>query len=195
MSMPISLPIDSIAKWSTLAIALVFFVSMALVSMVFFKIEDGGAKFGKRLISILAGIGMAIAIGSMARSAARDWYSYLPSAILYSYALWLFWSAYFANRNHPLNFAFTNAVPNHLVRIGSYRRIRHPFYAAYIGAWLASFFAAPHLLTALVLTTMTCIYFMAARQVEKSFLASEMHTSYKEYQRTSGMFIPPVWRT
>lgn len=103
----------------------------------------------------------------------------------------LFWWALATHgrRRRPA-FAFVPVAPACLVRGGPYRLVRHPIYTAYLLAWLAGAVAVglPWLLLAVVL--MGALYYRAARQEERSFLAGPLAPQYREYHQRTGMFLP-----
>ena len=156
----------------------------------FFRVPDERAKSGKRWVSLLGGMGMVTATVSMLSRPTHDWSWYTPPLALFAYALWLFWRSYLINRTRPLSFAFANEQPHHLMRVGPYQKIRHPFYASYIAGWIASFLAGPNIATALVMVCMTSLYYRAARKEETAFLSSPLQQQYREYQARGSMFLP-----
>ncbi|WP_273457329.1 methyltransferase family protein [Nevskia ramosa] len=114
----------------------------------------------------------------------------LTALLLCAASLALFWWAIRANRTRPLSFAFSEDEPSHLVSTGPYRWIRHPFYSAYLLAWLAVPVATLQPLMLMPLLAMGAIYVSAARVEEKKFDASVLAAAYARYRAQTGMLVP-----
>lgn len=114
----------------------------------------------------------------------------LTALLLCAASLALFWWAIRANRTRPLSFAFSEDEPRHLVSSGPYRWIRHPFYSAYLLAWLAAPVATLQPLLLVPLLVMAAIYVSAARIEERKFEGSALAAAYARYRATTGMFWP-----
>ncbi len=102
----------------------------------------------------------------------------------------LFWWAIRSNRRQPLSFAFSDDLPQHLVCDGPYRYVRHPFYTAYLLAWLVVPVATLEPLLLVPMMVMTIIYTAAARLEERKFASSRLAREYAAYRRVTGMFWP-----
>lgn len=178
------------ARWLDICLAIAFFGSISGLSVVFFKVEDEGAKRGKRLISVAAMAGIALVMWSMLTRMTESILLLMISVALFALALALFWGSYVANRPQPLDFAFSKAEPMHLIRHGPYRYMRHPFYTSYLLGWAAGSFSSPNIVTAAVFLVMAIIYLKAARREEKRFLSSALRDAYAAYQKTTFMFFP-----
>src|ERR1700746_1974891 len=72
----------------------------------------------------------------------------IVAILLYAAFQGLFFAALRANRKRPLSVVFTADDPLHIVQSGPYRHIRHPFYAAYCGTWVAGAVGSASLLLA-----------------------------------------------
>jgi protein-S-isoprenylcysteine O-methyltransferase Ste14 len=83
-----------------------------------------------------------------------------------------------------------NDAPEHLVTHGPYRRIRHPFYAAFLLALSGAFLAYPSLGTLFTLAYGLLIMNVTAAGEEKRFLASEFGPRYEAYIKATGRFLP-----
>ena len=84
----------------------------------------------------------------------------------------------------------TNDAPRHIVTWGAYQRIRHPFYASFILAFLAAFLYCPHAGTLATLIYSIVMLNQTAAREEKRLSASEFGCEYQEYMRRTGRFIP-----
>jgi protein-S-isoprenylcysteine O-methyltransferase Ste14 len=102
----------------------------------------------------------------------------------------LYWWALAAHGRRRPAFAFVPAQPTGLVQGGPYRLVRHPIYTAYLLAWLAGAAAAGQPWLLLTVALMGTLYYLAARQEERSFLAGPLAPQYQEYRRRTGMFLP-----
>ncbi|MCI0504569.1 MAG: isoprenylcysteine carboxylmethyltransferase family protein [Gammaproteobacteria bacterium] len=83
-------------------------------------------------------------------------------------------------------------TPSCIVTWGSYKRIRHPFYSAFIMAFIACILIAPHWSLALLgLYTTLMLNYTAAK--EEGRLATEQGRfgeEYREYIKRTGRFFP-----
>jgi protein-S-isoprenylcysteine O-methyltransferase Ste14 len=102
----------------------------------------------------------------------------------------LFWWALAVHGRRRPAFAFVPVVPTCLVRGGPYRLVRHPIYTAYLLGWLAGAAVTGQPWLLLPVAVMAGLYYRAARQEERSFLAGPFALEYREYRRRTGMFIP-----
>jgi protein-S-isoprenylcysteine O-methyltransferase Ste14 len=83
-----------------------------------------------------------------------------------------------------------NDAPQHIVTYGAYGRIRHPFYASFLLAFLAAVIYCPQVGTiALLFYGIFILNFTAARE-EKKLSESEFGEEYKAYIQRTGRFIP-----
>jgi protein-S-isoprenylcysteine O-methyltransferase Ste14 len=80
-------------------------------------------------------------------------------------------------------------TPAALVTRGAYKRLRHPFYAAFVLALLACLAAVPHALTAAALGYGTFQLYRTAKREERRLL-SAFGEEYDEYMRRTGRFFP-----
>jgi len=83
-----------------------------------------------------------------------------------------------------------NDVPEHIVTEGAYKHIRHPFYASFIAALVASaaLCANPWAVAISVLGILVLNH--TAAQEERRLLQSGFALQYREYVARSGRFIP-----
>ncbi|HET9647912.1 MAG TPA: isoprenylcysteine carboxylmethyltransferase family protein [Microlunatus sp.] len=107
-------------------------------------------------------------------------------------ALALFWSSIRVNREQPLSLSFSTDRPDHLITRGPYRLIRHPFYLSYLLAWSAAPVATRRWWVGVGPVIMAVLYRRAARFEEAKFLASPLAECYRDYQRSTGMFLPTI---
>lgn len=87
-----------------------------------------------------------------------------------------------------------NDAPRHLVTNGAYSRIRHPFYTAFLLAFVAAFVSFPHVATlGLLGYALAVLNFTAARE-EGRLSASEFGAQYLRYRAETGRFLPRLGR-
>jgi protein-S-isoprenylcysteine O-methyltransferase Ste14 len=96
-------------------------------------------------------------------------------------------------RRHQLTAAFSADIPTELVTTGAFRRIRNPFYTAYLLAHAMPVLASRSGWSALPVVWMTAIYMRAVFVEERKFLASPLADAYRRYQSRTGRFLPR-WR-
>lgn len=118
-------------------------------------------------------------------------YTYVGIA-MYCAAFILFWFAVQSNRSKPLSQCYGTDIPEHLVVSGPYRWIRHPFYTAYMLAWLAGVFATGELWLLPSVAIMVIIYVYAAILEERKFMNSALATEFRSYRQRTGMFLPRI---
>lgn len=108
----------------------------------------------------------------------------------YTAALALFWWSTWIHRRNPPRMCYNAEVPDRLVVSGPYRWIRHPFYTAYMLAWLAGAFAAHEPWLLLSLLCMSVLYVRAAMLEEHKLESSSLAFEFEQYRKTTGMFLP-----
>lgn len=115
--------------------------------------------------------------------------------VLFGVSLSLFWWAIRTNRKKPLNIAFTESKPDHLVQNGPYRLVRHPFYTSYIIGWTAAPIASGQYWLLTIAVIFVFLYYQAANFEESLFANSPQSSNYDEYRRRTGMFFPKLFRS
>ncbi|MFC5724230.1 methyltransferase family protein [Streptomyces gamaensis] len=85
-------------------------------------------------------------------------------------------------------------APRHLVTHGAYRRIRHPFYSAFLLAFLAALCVWPHWVTAAFAVYGFAALRSTAVREERRLAASEFGAQYRSYLARSGRFFPRLGR-
>jgi protein-S-isoprenylcysteine O-methyltransferase Ste14 len=81
-------------------------------------------------------------------------------------------------------------APQQIVTSGPYRRIRHPFYAAFLTALFGAVVLSPSAGTLLSFTyALFMLNFTAARE-EKRLANSEFGSDYRRYMQQTGRFLP-----
>jgi protein-S-isoprenylcysteine O-methyltransferase Ste14 len=179
----------TVAWGAALAAALFTFGGFVWAVQRFF-VRDGAPAPGMRAIALGGTVAMVadlVALG-LARGAGDAWH--LAGAALFAGAALLFWAAVRANRARPLTLAFSDDRPGHLVTWGPYAWVRHPFYSAYMLAWIAGAVAAAQPLLLGALLGMGALYRAAARREEAKFAASDLADAYAAYRARTGMFLP-----
>lgn len=81
-------------------------------------------------------------------------------------------------------------TPAHLVTVGPYARVRHPFYASFILMLTAAAAALPHPGTLALLGIGSLQLHRTARREEKRLLASPLAAEYAAYMVRTGRFVP-----
>lgn len=151
------------------------------------------ASAGKRvMLACISGCGAAqVAVFFIAGNVAVHWQ--VGGLLLLAFAHAMFWSAVISHGGDRPMMAFATDTPRRLIRSGPYRWVRHPFYLAYITAWLAGavMTASPWLVATAIV--MFIVYRSAAIAEELAFLSSDLAVEYRDYQGQTGMFIPKVY--
>ena len=86
-------------------------------------------------------------------------------------------------------------APAYIVDWGIYRRIRHPFYSAFIVLMIANTLIAQNIWAAAVLLYVAVILTLTARREERRLSAEtgEIGAHYRRYMLSSGRFFPRFW--
>jgi phospholipid methyltransferase len=81
-------------------------------------------------------------------------------------------------------------APRNVVTFGAYHLIRHPFYAAFLLAFLAASLLLPHPLVLLQLAYVFVVLNATAAREERKLAASAFGEEYREYMARTGRFVP-----
>ncbi|MBU6533019.1 methyltransferase family protein [Streptomyces mayonensis] len=81
-------------------------------------------------------------------------------------------------------------APDHIVTWGAYRHIRHPFYSAFLLAFLGAFLLFPHWVTLALGAYMAAMLNTVAAREERMLSASEFGAVYREYHARTHRFVP-----
>lgn len=93
-------------------------------------------------------------------------------------------------RERRFHIAWSGEVPAEVCADGPYRWVRHPFYLAYMIAFLALPVALPKLAALAAFLFNVALYAHAARRDERDLAASPLAQAYARYKGRTGMFIP-----
>jgi protein-S-isoprenylcysteine O-methyltransferase Ste14 len=143
-----------------------------------------------QIIKITTIITMSTEILALAMVKEINYTSSTISIFLIILASAIFWSAVNINKNKKLSVVFSNDLPEHLMNIGIYKFIRHPFYVSYIISYIGGILASLNILLVIPVFTMIFIYYKAAKYEETKFLKSNLSNNYLEYKQKTGMFFP-----
>ena len=155
----------------------------------FFR-EYGGKTLGFRVIQVAGAISFVSNLGALLAHDRFEAGPGLAGIALYCLSLVLFWWAVRVHRAAPPTHAFSNDLPQSLVREGPYQMMRHPFYSSYLFTLTAALVATQEWVLLLPLAFMASIYWRAARLEEQKFEVSSLCASYRHYRATTGMFLP-----
>jgi protein-S-isoprenylcysteine O-methyltransferase Ste14 len=187
--------VPPITNWMMATTCLVLLGMHAYASKTRFRVQ-GQIPFRMKVLGLSFVVGLGVNVSALAR-ARMSAASTAEAGVMYGLSLWLFLAACRVNRQRPLTVAFSHDVPQHLVRVGPYRYVRHPFYGAYCVTWLAGATAAHSVPLLLWSFVMAIQYAQAARLEERKFAKSSMADVYRDYCRQAGMFLPrckTIWR-
>ncbi len=178
-------------RWLALGLAIALFVGFVWAVKAFFRRDtDGDLRLGMQTIALGGALTIGLHVGALALAPEVSWGLGLAALQIYALALWVFWSAVWANRAQPLAIAFSEVEPEHLVTRGPYAYVRHPFYLAYSLAWFAGFAATGQLWLLATVMGMGALYLRAARMEEATFVAGPLGLDYAAYRQRTGMFLP-----
>jgi len=81
-------------------------------------------------------------------------------------------------------------APQQIVTYGPYRKIRHPFYAAFLMALFGAFLFRPQPVTLATFAYAFFVLNVTARREEKRLIESEFGAQYRRYMQQTGRFWP-----
>jgi protein-S-isoprenylcysteine O-methyltransferase Ste14 len=181
-------------RFLLVALGTFYFVSMNIISAKFFQVSNRAALKSKTLIAFFAGGGSIYAIWLLGTAKLPSTFLNFPAILLFAYAQFVLIWAWHSNRQRPLQFAFSSSSPKHFNQLGPYRFVRHPFYSSYCATWLSSIFATGDIMICLLAIGLMLMYWIAAKQEESAFLASEFSSDYQSYINKTNRFVPKFMR-
>ncbi len=174
-------------------------ISVALASLCFLSFLWGATRFFTRptgrdsdanILTVLSTLAVAVhlvTLGFFFSFAVATW---AVGCLLYVASLGLYWWCVRANSGRPISYAYSGDAPGHLVVVGPYRFVRHPFYSTYMLTWLAGTIASGQPWLLLSVAVMAWAYNRAANFEEAKFAQSDLAERYADYRRTTGKFLP-----
>jgi protein-S-isoprenylcysteine O-methyltransferase Ste14 len=177
-----------------LAAATLYFVTVSVVSLSFFRVQDTHGRWSKRLLSPAAGAAMVAVLAMLYQRPDSALLALIAGFLLYVYAATMFIWAWRMNAAQPLRFIFSASTPTHLMQIGPYAIVRHPLYSSYIAGWIASVLVTQSPVVFLLAAGFSCIYLFGAVREEKQFARTPWAEAYQAYVQSTGMIIPRFWR-
>lgn len=108
-------------------------------------------------------------------------------------SFFMFRAATRATEKNRFTWAFSTDIPNHLVRTGPYKWVRHPFYCSYLMlAWGSVFATYAKAWVIAPVLMLSCIYRFAIHVEERKFANSPLAESYAVYRTEVGMLLPSL---
>ncbi len=180
------------AWWFAMTVTTVDAMVFVAAMPIFFK---AGRELPASRLTLFASIatGLATTLATLGMRVTVEHWPMLIGGALGTGAQALFWGAIRAHAGHRPSGAFAADAPTGIVRRGPYRWVRHPFYTAYVMAFVAGAVFAQFLWLWVVPAWMVAIYVLAARQEERLILCSPLAPAYTAYEREAGAFVPR-WR-
>jgi protein-S-isoprenylcysteine O-methyltransferase Ste14 len=178
------------AKIAALSTAAEFVLAMPL----YFRKNKVKPK-GSALWSILALATVAVHV-YVVWTAKSAYYAMLIVALFcFLMANGLFWWAVTSHADQRPNVVFGADVAQKLVTHGAYRRVRHPFYLAYVIGFFGSACVALHW-AQFATTLVVFLFYNHAAAIEERLLmsdASHHGAEYAAYTKRSWRWLPFVW--
>ena len=97
-------------------------------------------------------------------------------------------------RYRGLTIVFSKDQASHLLEVGPYKFIRHPFYLTYLISYFSISFLTFEPLSFLMSFIMLGVYIYAALFEERKFMQGELRERYIQYQSRTGMFFPNPYK-
>jgi protein-S-isoprenylcysteine O-methyltransferase Ste14 len=132
------------------------------------------------------------AVWGIAQSASPRLWFVVPGVTVAGCSLGLLEWARASIRRRYFSYLFSRDVPQFLHAVGPYAYVRHPFYASYLLAYVATAILMPGAPTLAILAGMFVFYRAAAVTEERKFAASPLASEYDAYKRRTGRFVPKI---
>jgi protein-S-isoprenylcysteine O-methyltransferase Ste14 len=158
----------------------------------FFKVDDTGAKLGKKIISTVGSIFVLTHLYFIVVFPNDNHLRLLIAISLYLTAITIFWITVKTYNQKRPSFAYSNELPISINTQGTYKIIRHPFYTSYTLAWLAGSIGTSDWLL-ITLAIMFGIYYVSAKKEEVILSTGNNAELYRDYRRKTSMFIPYIF--
>jgi protein-S-isoprenylcysteine O-methyltransferase Ste14 len=155
-----------------------------------FKVENEGSRFGKRFLTLVGSLTLAIILGTWLAAGEESIPVLVASATLSLSAIALFYWATRQSSVGALGFAGTSEATKSLIQSGPYRYVRHPIYLAYILGWLGLALNSGHVAGVAAGIYLSAIYVFIAHQEEEQFVREGDTVDYRAYRERTGMFLP-----
>jgi len=178
-------------QYVLLAIACLVYGGFTVGYLGFFR-RPHGLPREMKIVALVTGAVTWLQLALIAGRSAR-WPNFILALLLYLAAAGLYGWAVRTTRRRRLSVAFSADQPEFLLAEGPYRKIRHPFYSAYLLYWIAGTIAArePWLVATIALAGGSFLW--AALREERKFEASPLATAYRSYRARTGMFVPKLF--
>lgn len=180
---------------AALTISLLSFVQIAILPVAFFR-RDGRLNLNWWLTALpfwtCMGLLLAAAAGAIRPQTPSSWSTGLgvAAAVAAAGSIALMFSTWGTHRVRISLWHQENDAPQSIVTVGPYSVIRHPFYAAFLLAFVSAVLALPHLATVLTLTYAAVALNLTAAREERRLSGSEFGPQYREYMERTGRFLP-----
>lgn len=97
-------------------------------------------------------------------------------------------------RYRGLTIVFSKDQASHLLEVGPYQFVRHPFYLTYLLSYFSISILTLEPLSFFMSFVMLGIYIYAAMFEENKFMQGELKDRYVQYQSRTGMFFPNPYK-
>lgn len=167
---------------------------VGFVSMMVLYFKTGPQKMGDRCMSSVVLVGVAAQYAGLLSTTHCSLVRSTVGIGLFLLANLLFWAARIAHGTRRPAAVFGQAVPDTVTLSGPYRIVRHPFYLAYVLAFLAASIVGNRWWMHFIVVTLFTLYNLAAAQEERLLLSSpHVGKQYADYRRRSWRWCPPAW--
>jgi len=175
---------------ATLLLYLLNFVLIGALPFIFFK--QGRFNLMWCLTSAPYVVCSIVLVASYVRGYHTQW-SFISSLVAVPFSMGSIALIFFTMGTHRVSLALwhqQNDAPHHIVTYGPYRRIRHPFYAAFLLVLFGAFVFSPEPGTFFTLLYAFLMLNFTARKEEMRLKASQFGSDYERYVQRTGRFWP-----
>ncbi len=120
------------------------------------------------------------------------------SLVVYNFILSLclvgFWYNSKLVKNYQFSIVFSRDLPKKILKLGLYRFIRHPYYLIYNITYFSTALITKNIFVLLLSMSMLALYYKAAKFEEKKISMSPLKEEYLDYMKTTGMFLPKIYK-
>ena len=152
--------------------------------------DTASSPWGRRLLRFAALVLVAVHLGLVATRPVTTLPPLVAALVLYGIAIALSFWAGRTLLEHPPASLLTPTV--RLVVHGPFRLFRQPFYTACLCAWAGGCLATSSSALLVITAWVAALYFVSALYEEQRAERSVCADAYREYRRSTGIFLPRI---
>lgn len=172
---------------------LIFNFIFSIIGIWLFFNNQNKTTLGFSILKILAPICMILTVTTLFYSNQKyNNINVYLGLVLLLISIILFSLCSYINYQKKLTVCYSNDLPEHLMKKGPYKFVRHPFYISYILNYISGFILSLNPISLISVFIMTLLYYHAAKTEENKFKISSLSNEYEIYKKETGMFFPKI---